>query len=217
MESILKKVFAGKSDDDSHRYFVRFGKGEYARRFLISFARGKTIKMKASFEFANDLVKFVRENSTLKFSGKVLTKDKVAGREGKKKAGVFVYELEQASLEEFENAYFYLLDANNSDLILKIKKSLPKPGKDAEKIDDKFCALEADVKYWPKLKEVFFWDAPEAKRAEIEHTLKITDIILPKDEKDPAKVREKAKRKGVILRKITADGKETLKEMPVEA
>lgn len=217
MESFLKKVLAGKSDEDSHRYFTRFGKGEFARRFLLSLNKGNKIKIKASFEFANDFVKFVRENSNIKFSGKVLSREKVSGREGRKKAGVFVYEIEQSSLEEFDNAYFFLLDANNSEIVLKIKKSLPKPGKEAEKIDDKFCLLETDLKYWPKLKEAFFWDIPECKKAEIGHTLKITGIILPKGEKDPSKIRELAKRKGAIIRKMTIDGKGSAKEIPFEA
>jgi hypothetical protein len=217
MESFLKKVLTGKGDADSHRYFVRFGKGDYKRRFLISLNRGTKIKIKTSFEFANDLVKFVNENKKVKFSGNVLTKEKVAGKEGRKKAGLFVYEISESSIEEFENAYYYLLDANDSEIVLKIKKSLPKPGKDAEKIDDGFCSLLVDAKYWNALKNVFFWDLPEnVKKAAIEHELKINDIVIPKNEKDPVKVRELALRKGTIVRKMVVDDKETRKEIPIE-
>ncbi len=218
MESFLKKVLTGKGDADSHRYFLRFGKGDYKRRFLISLNKGAKIKVKTSFEFANDLVKFVNENKKVKFSGKVLTKEKAAGKEGRKKAGVFVYEISESSIEEFENAYYYLLDVNDSEIVLKIKKSLPKPGKDEGKIDDGFCSLLIDVKYWNALKSVFFWDLPEGvKKVSIEHELKINDVILPKGESDPVKVREKALRKGTIVRKMVVDDKETRKEIPVEA
>jgi hypothetical protein len=217
MESFVKKILAGKSDDDSHRYFIRFGKGDYKRRFLISLAKGAKIKVKTSFEFANDLVKWVNENKKVKFSGKILSKDKVQKLEGKKKAGVFVYEVEECSLEEFGNAYYYLLDVNDSEMILKIKKALPKPGKDEKKIDDGFCSLIVEPKYWNSLKDVFFWDIPECKKAEIEHELIIKEIIVPKEEKDPAKVREKAIRKGIIVRKMNIDGKESSKEIPFEA
>lgn len=217
MESFIKKILTGKSDEDSHRYLVRFGKGEYRRRFLISLKKSAKIKVKTSFEFANDLVRFVNENKKVKFSGKVFTKEKVAGREGKKKAGVFVYEITESSLESFEKVYFYLLDVNDSEIVLKIKKALPKPGKDAEKIDDGFCSLVVEPKYWNALKEAFFWDIPECKKAEIEHELRINDIVLPKNEKDPVKVRELSLRKGMIIRKMTIDDKETQKEIPFEA
>lgn len=216
MNSFLKKVLTGNSDIDSHRYFIRFGRGDYKRRFLISLNRGEKIKVKTSFEFANDLVKFVDENKKISFSGKILTKEKIPGREGRKKAGVFVYEVEKCSIKEFGNAYYYLLDADDSEIVLKTKKSLPKPGKDEEKIDDGFCSLTLDKKYWPVLKDAFFWDVPDCKKASIEHELKISEIVLPKGESDPAKIRELATRKGTIVRKIDADGRESSKEIPFE-
>jgi len=217
MESFLKKILTGKSDDDSHRYFLRFGKGDYRRRFLLSLARGDKIKVKTSFEFANDLVKFVNEIKEIRFSGKVLSKEKVTGKEGKKKAGVFVYEVSDCSLDEFKNVYYYLLDAEDSEILLKIKKSLPKPGKNEEKIDDGFCSLVIAQKYWTALKNSFFWDVPECKKASMEHELKINEIISPKGEEDPVKIRELAKRKGTIVRKMIIDGKESSKEISFEA
>ena len=217
MQSFLKKVLSQKGDEESHRYFVRFGKGQYNRRFLISVNRGTKIKVKASFELANDLVEFVKENKEVKFSGTILSKEKIAGKEGKKKKGLLAYEISNSSIKEFENAYYYLLDVNDSDIVLKIKKSLPKPGKAEEKIDDKFCSLEIEPKYWPALKEVFFWDVPESKKAEIEHNVIINEIVIQKNEKDPLKVRELAKRKGKMIRKIIFDGKTLEKEYPIEA
>ncbi len=217
MDSFIKRVLAGKSDADSHRYFIRFGKGDYKRRFLISLVRGKNIKVKTSFEFANDLVKFVDENKKVKFSGKILSKEKVAGKEGRKKAGVFVYEVSECSLKEFQSVYYYLLDVNDSEIVLKIKKSLPKPGKEADKIDDGFCSLIVEPKYWAALKNAFFWDVPECKKAVIEHELKIKDIIIPKGESDPARMRELAKRQGTIVRKMVVDGKESIKEYSIQA
>jgi len=215
MESFLKKVLDGKIDENSHRYFVRFGKGQYKRRFLISFNRGAKVKVKASFELANDLVEFVKENKDVKFSGLVLSKEKIAGKEGKKKKGLLAYEVSNSNIDEFGKAHNYLLDVNDPEIILKIKKSLPKPGKNEEKIDDKFCFLDIDAKYWPKLKETFFWDVPECKKAIIEHDLNINDIVFPKNENDPAKIRELAKRKGTITRRITYDDKETKKKFPL--
>jgi len=212
MESFLKKILSGKADDDCHNYIKRYGRGEYKRRFIVKVSKGGKIKINGSFELANDFAKFVNGLKELKFTGKVFSKEKIEGMSGKKKAGVFVYEISEGSLKGFENAYFYLLNVNDSEIVLKVKKGLPKPGKDAEKIDDKFCSLEIAEKYWPSAKEIFFWDIPECKKAIIEHDLKINDIILPAGEKDPVKMRELAKRKGIIVRRMEIDGKETSKD-----
>jgi len=205
MKSVIKKILDGEVDEDAHRYFVRYGKGHYRRRFLINLTKGKNIKIRTSFEFANDLVMFVKENSSASFSGVVLMKDKIPGKEGKKKKGAFAYEISESSIEEFENAYFYLLNVKDSDIVLKIKKSLPKPGKNEDKIDDKFCSLDLDLKYWEKVRETFFWDVPECKKALIEHDLDITGIEIPPGVDDEVEIRRLAKRKGKITRKIFID------------
>ena len=65
-------------------------------------------------------------------------------------------------------------------------------------VDDKFCSLDLDLKYWDKAKEAFFWDVPECKKAAIEHDLDISEIVMPSGVSDPVEIREKAKRKGII-------------------
>lgn len=217
MECFLKRVLLNGGDDESHRYFVRFGKGNYRRRFLLSAAKTKKIKVKASFEMANDFVEFVNENFKVSFSGKILSKASIQGRAGKKKSGTFVYEVKDCKLDDYSGAYYYLLDAESSDLKLRIKKALPKPGKDAEKVDDGFCLMELPLESWEKVKNSFFWDVPECKKCSVEHELIITDIVFPKDEKDPVKIRELSKRKGIIKREIEFDDKKQVKEYPVEA
>ncbi len=212
MDSFLKKVIEGRSDADSKKYFLRYGKGHYKRRFMISFVRGKRIKIKSSFEFINDFVNFIKEDKDVKFSGKVFSKDKIQGKEGRKKGGSFVYEIKDSGVDEFENVYYYLLNANSDDVVLKVKKSLPKPGKNENKIDNKFCSLDLDLKYWDKLKGVFFWDIPECKRAKIEHEIVINDVEIPENVDNPGEIRELAVRKGKIIRKIDCDGKESEKE-----
>ena len=212
MEGFLKKVLEDKGDEDSHRYFIRFGKGDYKRRFLISLNKGKKIKIRGSFEWANDFVNFVKETGDVAFSGTILMGEKIPGKEGKKQKGCFAYEISETGIEEFENAYFYLLNVNSEDVVLKIKKKLPKPGKSEGKIDDKFCSLDLDLKYWDKVKGVFFWDVPECKKALIEHELKIDSIEFPEGEKDPVKIRELAKRKGKIVRKMIIGEEEIEKD-----
>lgn len=217
MDNFLKKVIEGRGDSDTHRYFSRFGKGKYNRRFLLSFDRGKKIKVRASFELANDFVHFVNELKDINFSGKILSKEKIPGKDGRKKAGVFLYEINEEKIDDLGNVYFKLLNVNDSEIILKIKGSLPKPGKNEEKIDNKFCAMDLDLKFWPVVKQAFFWDVPECKKAVIEHDLIITDIVLPKDESDQIKIRELSKRKGRIVRRINFDDKKINNEFEIEA
>lgn len=207
----MKKVLEKRTDEGSHRYFVRFGKGNYNRRFILTLSRGKKIKLKGSFEWASDFARFAQENGVQLFSGKVLSKAVIPGKPGKKKAGVVVYEITNESLKDYPGAYSYLLDADSLGIILKSKKALPKPGKDEEKIDDGFCSLEIEEKYWPKLKEAFVWDVPDCKKAVIEHDLQITEIELPKGEKDPVKIRENAVRKGKLVKRMNIDGVDSSK------
>ena len=217
MDSVINKTFLGKIDEDDRKYFLRYGKGSYPRRFLISFNRGKTkVKIYGSFEWCDDFVKFIKELKDVKFSGQVFMKEKIPGLEGKKKAGSFIYEVSESDLSEFENVFHYLVACKDSEIVLKVKKSFPKPGKNAAKIDDKFCMLELDLKFWEKVKEVFFSDIEDCKKCLIEHELIFEEIVLPEGEKDSAKVRELAKRKGKIIRKINCDEKETSKEFEVE-
>ena len=110
-----------------------------------------------------------------------------------------------------DRVYTMLLDVESEDIKLKIKKKLPKPGKSSEKkVDDKFCVLEADLRYWPQIKEAFM--LPECKKCKINHTFIIEQIILPEGEKDFAKIREMAKRKGKIIRKLEVDKQESKEE-----
>jgi len=216
MKSFIRGIIEGQADAESHMYFIRFGKGRYRKRFLIKLMKGKNIKVKTSFEFANELFALAKELGLSNFSGKVLTKEKVNGLNGKKKAGLFAYDAENSTLNEFGRIYYALVDGESPGIRLKMKKALPKPGKGEEKIDDSFCTIEAGLEHWNSVKEAFLWDVPECKKAVVEHELLINEIIMPENEKDPARIRELAKRKGKLIRKINADGNETAKEYDLE-
>lgn len=220
--NFIKKIFEGKGDESAHKQFMRFGKGAYGRRALLSLRKTKSVKVKSSFEFANDFVLFVAELGEFDFDGFIWSKDEISGLSGGKKAGKYVYEVKEfksSQVKEIANkAYYFLLNVNSEGVKLKIKKKLPKPGKSEDKVDDKFCQMELDGKYFGKVKEDFFWDLPEAKKISVEHKFVITEIVAPQtDEKDFAKIRELAKRKGKIIRKAEVDGKEVLKEVDFEA
>jgi len=234
MESFLKKVLSGKDDEVTHRYFIRFGKGQFNRRFLIKLDKGAAkLKIKTSFELANDLLVLAAELGGGNVSGIVLSKkeisdvmskSKILGNSEEKRGGLFFknnIENQKLSGEQImelvSNSYFALINVEGSGFIFKTKEKLPKPGKDEEKIDDKFCSFDLDLKYWAQVKEAFFWDVPDCKKAIIEHDLSIKEIEFPRGEKDPAKIRELAKRVGKIVRRFNCDGKEISKEYEMRA
>lgn len=221
MSCFIKKVFEGKTDEGVHSQFVRFGRGNYAGRAVISLMKTSKVKVKASFEYADDFVNLVSELTNVKFSGIVLSKNEL-NLNGKKKSGIYEYEFSGSSEDVKkikDKTYFMLLDGEGDGISLKIKKKLPKPGKAGEgKIDAKFCILEADLKYYSKIKDEFFWDIPDCKRANITHTYEINDLVMPKNEKDFEKIRVLTKRKGKIIRKIVLDkDKESVREAELEA
>jgi len=220
----IKKIFENKIDESVHKHFIRFGKGIYDKRAIINVTKNsEKIRMSTSFEFANDLVVFV-SGLAQKFSvkGVILSKEKIDGFDFRKKTGIFCatiekemssYELKQLA----EKAYATLLDCNAPGISLKIKKKLPKPSKTGEtKVDEKFCVLELDKRFWQKLHDEFLFDLPnEMKKGKIEHSYFIKEIVLPpssEKETDFEKLRILAKKKGILQRKIIADGKEIIKE-----
>jgi len=219
MECFIKKILEGRTDEQAHSQFVRFGKGRYAGRAALSLVKNEKIKLSGSYEYANDFVLLIAELGDAKFSGIILSKEKL-NLQGKVKAGINEcgFDGDSSKVKEIKDkAYFMLLDAEGLGIGLKMKKKLPKLGKSgALKIDDKFCQLEADLRYWSKIKEAFLWDLQECKKAKISHEYIIDEIILPKGEKDFEKIRLLARRKGKLIRKLTIDGQEKISEKEVE-
>ena len=226
--NFVKKIFQGgdeAKDESVHKQFIRFGKGNYGRRAIIGFWKTKNLKIKSSFEFANDFVLFIArlENSSkVVFEGIILSKDEIQDLKGEKKSGKWVHNVKNFTSSQVreiaDKAYYFLLNADGEGVKLRIKGKLPKPGKSENKIDDKFCQLELDEKYYKAVKEDFFWDLPECKKASVEHKFIITEIVMPKTkEKDFAKIREMAKRKGRIIRIANIDGNDVKSEKEFEA
>lgn len=219
--NFIKKAFLGKSDESVHGQFIRFGKGEYRKRAIISLWKTEKIKVKGSFEFANDFVLFVAGLENVSFNGNILSKEPIEGLSGKKKEGKYIYEIENIGNSQIKNlsnkVYCFLLNVDGPGIKLRIKGKLPKPGKDEDKVDEKFCQLELDEKYYNSIKEDFFWDLPDGKKITIEHKFIIKEITIPKGETDYARIREIANRKGRIIRLANVDGKEIRKEAEFEA
>ena len=217
MESFMKKIWQGNGEE-AHYQFVRFSKGRFEGRAVLNLHKTSKIKLKGSFEWSNDFVTLANELENMKFSGIILSREELGLENEKKKKSIFQYEvldIESEKINEIKNkAYALLLNGESEGIILKIKKKLPKPGKSEKKIDDKFCQLELDLKYWDKVREAFMF--PEGKKFRVSHIFEINEIIFPEGEKDFEKIRLFAKRKGKIIRKLEIDKKESEEEREFE-
>ncbi len=220
--NFIKEIFNGKSSESTHRQFIRFGKGEYGGRAILGLWKTKNVKIKGSFEFANDFTLFLAGLGNISFNGKIWSKEELPGLKGEKKSGKWVYLVNDFTSSQVKNladkVYYFLLNTEHEGIKLKIKEKLPKPGKGEGKIDDRFCQMEIDEKYYKAAKDDFFWDLQDGKKINVTHKFVINGIVMPKtNEKDFAKIREMAKRKGKIIRQADVDGKEVKFEKDFEA
>ena len=120
-------------------------------------------------------------------------------------------------MNKFPKAFF-ALSFSLKNYTLKIKPKAPKSGKPAKKGDEDvkadFCSLKTSDN---SIINDLFFDNKNFKEIQIKHQININEIILPKGISDPIKMRELAKRKGIISRIIKSDGNSTTKEKEFEA
>ncbi len=234
--NFMKKVFEGKTGKENgeiHLQFQKFSRGEFRNRALISAKKSKSSEkytIKTSPEFGNGLVKEVAKKlgskETLVKGAIVSTldlKESLQPKDVKQFRGVKRYLIQRemsgdevlSLLEDYPKAFFGLsFKTSDGKTELKIKPKAPKSGKPGSKGEKKpkanFCTLKTTDK---ELGEGFVFESDNWNAAEINHTFFIDKIIIPgelKDETDYKLVREKALRKGRIVRDAVIDG-ETIK------
>ncbi len=228
----IKKIFSGVFDEEVHSDFLKFGKGEFKDKYLID-GKKQADKwvIKTGPEFANYLVRLGLEKAKgkVKITGVIVSTLKMdisISKDLKQFMGIKQYKVDtevEAStvldlMKQFPRAFF-ALSFVLPDLELKIKPKAPKSAKPSTSEKEpkaEFCSLKTtDEKV---VKELFF-DVSFVKEVAIKHLVKIDQIVYPKDfaKMKPEDVREQSKRKGVIVRQITADGKVEVKEAKFEA
>ncbi len=228
----IKKIFSGILDEEVHSDFLKFGKGEFKDKYLID-GKKQADKwvIKTGPEFANYLVRLGLEKAKgkVKITGVIVSTLKMEisiSKDLKQFMGIKQYKVDtevEAStvldlMKQFPRAFF-ALSFILPDFELKIKPKAPKSAKPSTSDKEpkaEFCSLKTtDEKV---VKELFF-DVSFVKEVAIKHLLKIDQIVYPKDfaKMKPEDVREQSKRKGVIVRQITADGKVEVKEAKFEA
>lgn len=226
----MKKVFEGRADEFAHLQFQKFSRGEFKNKagVLARKIKGR-YSISTTPEYSNELVRMFAEKLGEK---KIRVSGPIISTRNLKDIPEFKQILAEANVKQFMGVKQFMIDKelsgneitsmmNLSPLShfgfsmkigeeeLKIKPKAPKSakpstkGEETPKVD--FCKLLTCDK--EIIRSVLF-DVPENfKKAEITHNFVITDIILPKGEEDFAKMREKAKRKGKIIRKLDIDGK----------
>lgn len=237
MDCFLKKIFDEKNlngeDEFVHLQFMKFSRGEFKQKACLNLNVGKgKYSVSTTPEYGNELVRMMAEklgNNKTKVTGVIVSTRDLTG------------ELNFVNKKQFMGVKQYVIDSemNGSEMIklcdkfpqsfiglsfkvseseeLKIKPKAPKSAKPSTSAEEKpkvdFCKLYTQDK---NLVKNLVFDSEvnldSAKKVEIQHDFIITDIILPKGEKDPARIRELAKRKGKIVRRLNIDEKELKKE-----
>jgi len=236
--NIIKKVFEGVFDEEVHSEFLKFGRGEYPDKYLIE-CKKQTNKwsIKTSAEFANFLVR----RGLNQASDKVKAKGIIVSTMNLEEDCSFEFELKKAMgikkividseiekvkilglMEKYPRAFF-ALSFSTGDCDLKIKAKAPKSSKPGNKSKDDagpkadFCSLKtSNIEI---IKDLLFGINHESKEVKVNHTIIVENLIYPKDmsKMKPEEVRENSKRKGKVVRQITVDGREEIREAEFEA
>jgi len=233
MDSFIKKIFEDKIDENVHMQFSKFSRGEFKNRALVSARKSSNkISIATSYEYANDLVKNIAEklnnNEKVKITGAIVSTrdltDEIKFKEKKQFQGVKRYILDTEMTKEqiinlcnnFPKAFIALsFEAKGTEL--KIKPKSPKsgkPGKGDEAPKADFCKIKTNDE---EIVKSLLFDVKNFKKIDIQHDFIINEIEIPKNEKDPASMREKALRKGKIIRKIKIDEKNFIEEKSFSA
>ena len=238
MKFYINKIFDNEVDDLAHLQFIKYSRGRFKYKAMVAVkAQAKGIfKVGTTAEYGNELVRYLAEklgDEGAHVSGVIMTTQNLDGEfeydEKKNALGVKKYILDRDMtgskivelLDKFPKCFFGLsFKVGNTDLKVKPKSpKSPKPGNkpDSEiKID--FCKLKTDD---VALVKGLLFDVDDFKEVRISHTLMIDEIVVSDELKAEAKddfklIKEKAKRKGKIVRELTVDGVEKKVEKEFE-
>jgi len=240
MDLFIKKIFENKKDDELvHFQFVKFSKGEFPQRAMIRAKNsGGKYTISTTSEYAKEIIMSLAEklgDKTTTVSGAIISALDLEGfeyDERKMAMGVrkyMIYEKEMTGNKIIElcnklQKAFFALSFITDKTDLKIKPKSPKSAKGAS--STKKEGAKAKINFI-KIKTtdnelvndlIFDDEAKDFKKIEIKHDFIINEIVMPEtEEKDFAKIRELAKRKGKIIRYLDIDGKMINKEADFEA
>ena len=239
MDCFIKKIFVAKGelvkDELVHNQFTKFSRGVFSDKAMLKMKNqvGR-YSLDTTAEYARELVLALAEKlgdkkamvtgafvSALDIQGIKYEEKKMAMGVRKyminrEMTGKEIIEMLEATPKAFPGLSF---NVGDNELVIKPKSPKSAKGAGAAKKEEDdvkidFCKLKTSDK---SLVQGFFIDSEEleAKKLEIRHEIIISDIIIPaelKKEKDFAKMRELAQRKGKIVRKVNIDSSRKTKE-----
>jgi len=232
--SVINKIFSGVKDEEVHGDFTKYSRGIFQNKYLVEAKKVKDrLNIKTSAEFVNYIVKECLKEVKGEFDVKGVI---VATFDVSKEAEFPVERIKQFMgikqaviatkttadkilklMDKYPKAFFALtFSTPNSEL--KVKAKAPKSAKPAATGDKEPAAEFLSVKTTNKgIADDLLFGISDFKEVTIKHVLNIKEIVIPKNEKDPVKLRENAVRKGTIKRIMTIDGNKSEKEVPLEA
>ena len=232
--NFIYKIYEDKVDNDVHLQFQKFSVGTFTDKAIVNIKKAKNgqATISTSPEFANEFIKYLATKlgkEEVNVKGAIITTvgidadikfDKIKQYRGIKQylinttlSGERMLKL----LNDFPKAFFGLsFKTSDEDLTIKAKPPKSKPNKD-EVPKPNFCKLKTKDNGTIKS---FIFETEDFKEATFFHDFIIDEIIIPdelKNEKDPAKIREGALRKGKIVRHCVIDDfkKDSEKEIVV--
>jgi len=227
----IKELFNKKNPSELQGEFLKFGRGDFRDKYIIEAKTQKDRRtIKTSAEFANLLVKECLEEirtPEINVTGAIIStinlgSDEELGFKTKGRKNFMgirqilvdgpVPAKRIIQLMNENPRVFFALSFSTPLSELKVKAKAPKSAKpsgsgDKEAVAD-FCSIKTANK---KIIDELLFDCGEFKEVKVRHTIKIKDIVYPKGESDPIKVRENSRRSGEIVRIIDADGQRSEK------
>ena len=228
---VIKKIFDGNFDEEVHRDFLKFSRGNYQDRYLLGGKKqNNNFSIKAGPEFVNFFVgKYLKKVSgDIEIKGIIVsTIDlreeisfdivKAGNFRGIRKLNIDakINPLKILELMEKYPKVFFALSFKGEDFVLKVKAKIPKSEKPRKESDEgpkaDFCSLKTTDKNF--VNELFF-GVENFNEVSINHQIKVEDVIYPENvgSLKPSEIRELSKKKGVILRKSLVDGVNKISE-----
>lgn len=218
----IKDIFAGKYNEaEVHNEFIKFSRGEFKSKYLIDAKKKKEgWVIKAGPEFVNAIVKLCLDKApeNIKVTGVIVSTMKVEAdfiKGIKQFMGIKQHKVdgeinkkELLDMMQKNPRVFYALSFSTPSCELKIKAKAPKsakPSTSEKEPTPEFLSLKTSDN---DIIEELFFDNTNFQEIQIKHVIKIQDIVYPKDVNGmkPEEVREKSKRKGVVVRQVVVDG-----------
>jgi hypothetical protein len=224
----IRDIFMGKyNEEEVHNEFIKFSRGEFKSKYLITGkkAADKWV-IKTGPEFVNAVVKLCLDKAPekVRMTGVIVSTTKIDAPfilGMKQFMGIKQHKVDgeidkKDIIDMIRNnpRVFYALSFSTPSCELKVKAKAPKsakPSTSGKEPAADFCSLKTTDK---DIVDELFFDDPGFNEISINHTVKITDTIYPKEfmKMKPEEVREQSKRKGILVRNLEVDGKKKVSE-----